>query len=561
LPIPNGIVNIPVTIKMNFQSAIGRLFILGLMVGSSTLQCLAQAPGCEPLRIGNPAGNYIIPGTMGQIVYRRVDGQELEMDAYVQKGGGRRPAVVIVHGGGWDTGSRRAFTGQMMDSLTFAGFNWFTIDYRKSGLKGYREGVEDLIAAVDFIRCHAGELGTDPTRIAFLGEDSGAHIAAMASFERTGQARALVSIGGYYDLTRSAQLANRLGGMTKEESDSFLRRISPAESKRTPFPATLVIHGTADNESPLSAARSFCAGVSNCRLIEVEGASHRPENWWPSQWGYKKEMIEWLKDRLDGHSLRHQPHEGGPTRNIIYDAGNNLKMDAWLPSGKGPHPAVIIVHGGGWEAGDKVTYVTPLFEPLARAGFAWFSIDYRLTVRHPRQMEDLRNAVRFVAANAGRFRIDPRKIAVIGESASGQMAALLATEKMAEVAAVVSFYGVYDFMAMAREITPRSIPTRLFGITSMDDEAAATLRGYSPIERASADQTPILIICGDRDGLYGQHIAFVDKLRKIGARFEEMTVEGAPHGIENWEGHPERLGYKQRMVEWLASIFPVEKQR
>lgn len=534
-----------------------RLFILGLMIVGTVPEVPAQAPGCEPLRIGNPAGNYIIPGAMGRIVYRRVDGLELEMDAYVQRGGGRKPAVVIIHGGGWESGSRRAFTGQMMDELTSAGFNWFAIDYRKSGLKRYREGVDDLIAAVDFIRCHAGELGTDPARIAFLGEDSGAHIASMASVEKAGLARALVSIGGFYDLTKSAQLANMLGGMTKDESDSFLRRISPAESKRTPFPATMVIHGAADNESPLSAARGFCAGVPNCRLIEVEGAIHRPENWRPSQWGYKKEMIEWLKDRLDGRSLRHQPHEGAPARNIVYDAENDLKMDAWLPAGRGPHPAVIIVHGGGWEAGDKVTYITPLFEPLARAGFAWFSIDYRLTpqVRHPQQMDDLRAAVRFVSANAERFRIDPRKIAVVGESASGQMAALLATEKMAEVAAIVSFYGVYDFMAMARELTPRSIPTRLFGITSMDDEAAATLRKYSPIERASADQTPMLIICGNRDGLYTQHIAYIDKLRKIGARFEEMTVEGAPHGIENWEGHPERLGYKRRMVDWLASIL------
>ena len=92
------------------------------------------------------------------------------------------------------------------------------------------------------------------------------------------------------------------------------------------------------------------------------------------------------------------------------------------------------------------------------------------------------------------FRIDPNRIAVIGESASGQMAALLATrvskrssaqgrrripfeevfenDLNAEFAAAVSLYGVYDFEAMTGELTPRSIPSRLFGITVLDNEGA-----------------------------------------------------------------------------------------
>ena len=88
------------------------------------------------------------------------------------------------------------------------------------------------------------------------------------------------------------------------------------------------------------------------------------------------------------------------------------------------------MHGGGWEAGDKVTYVTPLFEPLARAGLAWFSIDYRLTPAstHEDQLADLRQAIRFVRAEHARFNIDPTRIVLVGESASGQMVTQIATE-------------------------------------------------------------------------------------------------------------------------------------
>ncbi len=63
--------------------------------------------------------------------------------------------------------------------------------------------------------------------------------------------------------------------------------------------------------------------------------------------------------------------------------GVSLKLDASIPDGPGPFPTAILVHGGGWEAGDKQTYITYIFEPLSEAGFAWFSIDYRLAPEHP----------------------------------------------------------------------------------------------------------------------------------------------------------------------------------
>ena len=59
--------------------------------------------------------------------------------------------------------------------------------------------------------------------------------------------------------------------------------------------------------------------------------------------------------------------------------GFSLKLDAHIPPGNGPFPAVILVHGGGWSKGDKAAlFIQPLFTPLNQTGFAWFSIDYRL---------------------------------------------------------------------------------------------------------------------------------------------------------------------------------------
>src|SRR5437762_13575620 len=71
--------------------------------------------------------------------------------------------------------------------------------------------------------------------------------------------------------------------------------------------------------------------------------------------------------------------------------GVQLTLDAHVPNGAGPFPAAILVHGGGWVAGDKEQYINYLFQPLSEAGFAWFSINYRLAPKYkfPADAEDV----------------------------------------------------------------------------------------------------------------------------------------------------------------------------
>src|SRR4029077_2120329 len=99
--------------------------------------------------------------------------------------------------------------------------------------------------------------------------------------------------------------------------------------------------------------------------------------------------------------------------------GTNLTLDAHVPNGPGPFPAAILVHGGGWVAGDKRQYITYLFQPLSDAKFAWFSINYRLAPYHkfPADAHDIEEAIRWVKNNAPIYKVDPNRIALIGESA------------------------------------------------------------------------------------------------------------------------------------------------
>jgi acetyl esterase len=522
--------------------------LLAVLKGAAAGQCL-------PVAIGNEDGNYMVPGVRGDIVYRRVDGASLALDAYVQQTGDRRPAVIVVHGGNWDTGSRIAFTGQFLELLTRAGYNWFAVDYRVNGLSRFTDAVDDLRAAVDFVRCHAADFRIDPDNIALLGEDAGAQLALWLAAEAPAGVKAVVSIGGFYDLAGVAAL--------KSHPVELIARASPTTRDLGRMPPALVIHGGGDNEVPPRQADEFCLRVGragrSCEFLAVDDAIHRPENWRPSQWGYKARLTDWLARTLGLPTANHTPYVTRLQKDIVFSPVHRLALDAWRPAGTGPFPAVIIAHGGGWEAGDKVTYVTPFFEPLARAGFAWFSIDYRLTpeFRHQDQLDDLRAAVQFVRANAQRFHVDPRRIAILGESASGQMVAQLGTDPIDGVAAVVSFYGVYDFLQMTASFAPRSVPARLFGLTGMNAKARDVLTRFSPLHQAKRGMPPILLMQGTADRLHAQAVTFSARLDQVGADHERQDIPGAPHGVENWEGHPEWMSYKKTLVDWLARKLAV----
>jgi alpha-L-fucosidase 2 len=519
--------------------------ILSLILLAHTAQASPQP--CPALTVRNPDGNYIVPGVRGDIPYA----SDLALDAYVQQGGRQRPSVVVIHGGSWTSGSRIAHVGQLLELLTRAGYNWFSVDYRLGGLERTADALADLRSALAFLRCRAGDLGINPERLVLLGEDSGAHLAALLAAERPAGVIGAVLLGGFYDLAAIPSLARAFAG-------EVLAAASPGARVVPGMPPLLVVHGGGDTDAPIDQARRYCRDVigarGRCAFLEVDGASHRVENWWPSQWTYKREIVRWLA-RLGPVPRTASAPAGALQKDIVYSPPTNLKLDAFVSRAPAPVPGVIVVHGGGWEAGDKVTYVTPLFEPLARAGFAWFSIDYRLTpaVTIQAQLEDVRQAIRFVRAHHARFGIDPSRIVLVGESASGQLVTQVAAED-ASIAGVISFYGVYDFPAMVTDVSPRSLLVRLFRRTVLDDESRMLLRRWSPLYSAHKEMPPALLINGTGERLWAQAQTFAKRLTELGVRHDVVALDGAPHGMENWEGHPEWLVYKERMVRWIKGL-------
>ncbi len=248
-------------------------------------------------------------------------------------------------------------------------------------------------------------------------------------------------------------------------------------------------------------------------------------------------------------------------RDIVYSRvdGADLLMDASIPAGP-KAPGVIIVHGGGWVRGDRELDVEPLFKPLSDAGFAWFSIDYRLArdvTQFGVAIDDVENAVRFVKSHAVEFNIDPDRIALVGESAGGQLAAMAALRAgpAESVKAVVALYAPTDLVSLLKNST--YIPARIRNSVEGTPWEALILAGLaqlSPIANVRRDMPPFLFIHGTADPLVpiSQSRDMCSRMRQVGASCEVFPVEGVGHGIRWWDSYPKpAAAYKHKMVEWL----------
>jgi acetyl esterase/lipase len=247
--------------------------------------------------------------------------------------------------------------------------------------------------------------------------------------------------------------------------------------------------------------------------------------------------------------------------------GVSLTLDLKTLEGNGPFPAAIIVHGGSFSHGHKRTYVTPLFDVLSNAGFAWFTINYRLApdYQFPAAVEDVESAVRWVKDNAAKYHVDARRIALIGESAGGYLVAYAGAhpEPGADVAAVVDFYGPNDLVLQTEKRRSQADnPTKphdpglmeFLGFKSWHDAGVVEkLRAVSPTTLISKQMPPFLFIHGNDDEQvpYEQSPNMCEAMRKAGAKCEVITVQGGRHGMMSWEKVPGAAHWKSDMAAWL----------
>lgn len=236
--------------------------------------------------------------------------------------------------------------------------------------------------------------------------------------------------------------------------------------------------------------------------------------------------------------------------------GVKLVGDLYLPRGLDKAPALVAVHGGGWQRGGRDIY--QFWGPyLAKNGYAVFSIEYRLmkpgVKTYPGAVYDVKAAIQYVRAKASDLGVDPNRIALMGDSAGAHLSALTAlayneppfagadpanpnVSTSAAVKAVVGFYGVYDMLAQW-EHDQLARPNDQIAANFLGAPPYVNRKVYfegSPISYATADKkaTRFLLIHGTADDIVDpatQSTAFLTALKGAGFFVRTIVVPGAGH--------------------------------
>jgi acetyl esterase/lipase len=222
------------------------------------------------------------------------------------------------------------------------------------------------------------------------------------------------------------------------------------------------------------------------------------------------------------------------------------KLDLYQPADEPKagekRPGIVIIHGGGWTGGDKgAKREINIGTTLASHGYVCASINYALASEgHPTwpgNLFDCKRAVRWLRKNAEKYHIDPDHIGVIGGSAGGHLAAMLAVT------------GPEDGFEPDED---SSIPTRVQAavpmypgrVAGMDrdhvmfagklTEMPDLYRAAAPINHLDKSDAPMLILHGTADT--GTPVAgslrFAEKLQEVGIEHQLVLVEGAPHSFD-----------------------------
>ncbi len=235
-------------------------------------------------------------------------------------------------------------------------------------------------------------------------------------------------------------------------------------------------------------------------------------------------------------------------RDVVFGKGGDeeLKLDIAYPKeGEGPFPAVVCIHGGGWRGGSR-QQLSLTIGALAGRGYVAITPSYRLApaAQFPAQIEDCKAAVRWLRANARKYRVNPDRVGALGFSAGAHLACLLGVttredglegsggnpEQSSGVQAVVSFFGPTDFTTKTwTENAEKNNLIPFLGGTLQ--EKPDVYKKASPVTYVRKTSPPFLFFHGQED-----HVVSVEQSHKLARKLQDAGVSAKVEVLEG-EGH------------------------
>lgn len=254
-------------------------------------------------------------------------------------------------------------------------------------------------------------------------------------------------------------------------------------------------------------------------------------------------------------------------KNLVYyrDGKCSLHLDLFLLDAKPKNkklPCILIIHGGGWRSGHK-EMEWPIASRLAAKGFITSTVEYRLSTEalYPTAVLDVKRAIKFLKLNSEKYNIDTNKIVLMGQSAGGQLAALVGVTNKIEklnigfnvkVNAIIDIDGVLDITTPS-ESGKDTVPSK--------PSAAKQWLGYtykekpeiwieaSPLTYIGKDTPPILFINSSIPRFHAGRDEAIEILNKYNIYSEVHTIENTPHTF--WLFHP----WQDLVIEYVTNFL------
>lgn len=261
------------------------------------------------------------------------------------------------------------------------------------------------------------------------------------------------------------------------------------------------------------------------------------------------------------------------------DPDRTERLDLYLPADRAPgtrSPAVVMIHGGGWVGGDKAAAREfNVGTMLAQAGYVCASVNYQLDPdgRWPTNLLDCKNGVRFLRAHADKYGVDPQRIGVMGGSAGGHLALMVAytsgidalepaspyPAQSSDVRCVINLYGITNLLTRRRtdaDGNPVGKPRdRSALIKPSSDEDPDLWKRVSPVTHVSPASPPTLILHGTADTTVDRNQAheLAAKLKQHGVPHELILLEGVGHSFDltTWKRKPLPRDLRPVVLEFL----------
>lgn len=317
----------------------------------------------------------------------------------------------------------------------------------------------------------------------------------------------------------------------------------------------------------LAGVASASAAATSCVAPAAD-----PANTYDAAHTYAKLQKEYPFIHIASAAL---PDQVSKVENLTYvQYGNRcLQLDLYLPRAAGPHPVVVLVHGGGWRSGYRDEF-TPLAVRLAQQGWAAATVSYRLSgeAGFPAAIHDVRAAIRWLRVHAADYRLDGGRIALAGGSAGGQIASLAgvtghlpefdpgaaSSDVSSAVQAIINIDGLSDFTAPAAlryEDDPAKQPSAAGAwLGGRYAEQTARWRAASPLQYVRAGMPPMLFIASSKPRFSVGKEEMMARMQQLGVASSQLVLAETPHSF--WMFDPWLQPTADAMLAFLKQQLP-----